>query len=130
MNPQGLLDYKRMIPTLIDVGTVKEITVKIDSEGKITIPLAVRNQLGKNPTLKKTKEGYLLISSKQKDFLEEFRKVVTSKHRRTGKPKLASPEEMKSIWEPKPEFVKEIEETCKHGKFIKVKGFAQELDLK
>ena len=30
----------------------------------------------------------------------------------------------------KPEFVKEIEETRKHGKFIKVKDFAQEYGLK
>jgi hypothetical protein len=30
----------------------------------------------------------------------------------------------------KPEFVKEIEETRKHGKFIKVKDFAEEFDLK
>jgi hypothetical protein len=30
----------------------------------------------------------------------------------------------------RPEFVKEIEETLKHGKFIKVKDFAEEFDLK
>ena len=30
----------------------------------------------------------------------------------------------------RPEFVKEIEETRKHGKFIKVKDFAQEYSLK
>ena len=30
----------------------------------------------------------------------------------------------------RPEFVKEIEETRKHGKFIKVKDFAEEFDLK
>jgi len=30
----------------------------------------------------------------------------------------------------KPEFIKEIEETRKHGKFIKVKDFAEEFDLK
>lgn len=30
----------------------------------------------------------------------------------------------------KPEFIKEIEETCKHGKFIKVKNFAEEYGLK
>ena len=37
---------------------------------------------------------------------------------------------MKNIWEPKPEFVKEIEETGKQGKFIKVKDFAEECDFK
>ena len=30
----------------------------------------------------------------------------------------------------RPEFVKEIEETRKHGKFIKVKDFAEEFDVK
>ncbi len=109
---------------------MKEITVKIDSKGRLYLPPAIRKQLGNNPTLKKTKAGYLIISSKQKDFLEEFRKLITSKPRRTGKPTLASPEEMKSIWEPKPEFVKETEEIRKRGKFVKVKDFAEEFDLK
>ena len=108
---------------------MKDITVKIDSEGRMYLPPAIRKQLG-NITLKKTKEGYLIISSKQEDFLDEFRKVITSKHRRTGKPTLASPEKMKSIWEPKPEFVKETEEIRKRGKFVKVKDFAEEFDLK
>jgi hypothetical protein len=30
----------------------------------------------------------------------------------------------------RPEFINEIEETRKHGKFIKVKDFAKEFDLK
>jgi hypothetical protein len=30
----------------------------------------------------------------------------------------------------RPEFVKEIDETRKHGKFIKVKDFAEEFDVK
>ena len=113
------------------MGNPKEITVKIDSKGRMYLPPAIRRQLGKHPTLKKTPEGYLLISSKQEDFLEEFRKLITSKpHCRTGKPTNPSPEEMKSIWEPKPEFVKEIEELRKCGKFVKVKDFAEEFDLK
>jgi hypothetical protein len=37
---------------------------------------------------------------------------------------------MKSIWEPKPEFVEEIKEIRKRGKFVKVKDFAEEFDLK
>jgi bifunctional DNA-binding transcriptional regulator/antitoxin component of YhaV-PrlF toxin-antitoxin module len=82
------------------MGNMKEITLKIDSEGRLLLPPAVRKQLGDHPTLQKTKAGYLIISSKQNDFLEEFRKLITSPHRRTGKPTLASPEEMKSIWDP------------------------------
>jgi bifunctional DNA-binding transcriptional regulator/antitoxin component of YhaV-PrlF toxin-antitoxin module len=108
----------------------KEIAVKIDSKGRFYLPPTIRKQLGKHPTLKKTPKGYLLISSKQEDFLEELRKIINSSHRRTGKPTLASTEEMKSIWEPKPEFVKETEETRKRSKFVKVKNFAEEFDLK
>ena len=113
------------------MGKAKEITVKIDSKDRMYLPPVIRRQLGKHPTIKKTKEGYLLISSRKEDFLEEFKKIINSKpHRRTGKPMNATPEVMKSIWEPKPEFVKEIEELRKHGKFIKVKDFAEEFDLK
>lgn len=114
------------------VGTLKkEITVKVDSKGRMYLPPAIRRQLGKQPTLKKNPEGYLLTSIKKEDFLEESKKLIASKpHRRTGKPENGSPEKMKNIWEPKPEFVKEIKETCKHDKFIKVKDFAEEYDLK
>ena len=70
---------------------MKEITVKIASKGRMYLPPAIRRQLGKHPTLKKTPEGYLIISSKLDDFLDEFRKVVTSKHSRTGKPENWSP---------------------------------------
>jgi bifunctional DNA-binding transcriptional regulator/antitoxin component of YhaV-PrlF toxin-antitoxin module len=79
---------------------MKEITVKIDSEGRICLPPAIRKELGKNLILKRTKAGYLIISRKENVFLEEFRKVITSKHSRTGKPENWSPEEMKSIWDP------------------------------
>jgi len=89
------------------MGNAKKISVKIDSEGRMYLPPAIRRQLGKHPIIKKTKEGYLLVSSKQEDFMEEFKKVITSKpHRRTGKPTYATPEQMKSIWGPKPEFAR------------------------
>ncbi len=81
------------------MGKVKKIKVKIDSEGRLYLPAEIGTELGSTVTLKKVPEGYLL-SSKQFVALEEFRKVITSKHRRTGKPKLATPEEMKSIWDP------------------------------
>ena len=38
-------------------------------------------------------------------------------------------EECELELELKPEFVKEIEETCKHGKFVKVKDFAEEFNI-
>ena len=75
-----------------------EIKVKIDAKGRMALPPAIRKELGCNPTLKKTSQGYLIIPSKQNDFLEKFKKLITSEPRRVGKPKLATPEEMKSIW--------------------------------
>jgi bifunctional DNA-binding transcriptional regulator/antitoxin component of YhaV-PrlF toxin-antitoxin module len=79
-------------------GIVEQINLKIDSKGRLCIPAEIREEIGDTATLKKTSEGYLIIPGKREDFLEEFRKVITSKPRRTGKPKLVSPEEMKSIW--------------------------------
>ena len=78
---------------------MKKIKLKIDSEGRLYLPTEIRKELGDTLTLKKTPEGYLL-SSKQYVAVEELRKIITSKHRRTGKPTLATPEEIKSIWNP------------------------------
>jgi bifunctional DNA-binding transcriptional regulator/antitoxin component of YhaV-PrlF toxin-antitoxin module len=83
------------------VGNVEEqeqFTVKMDSKGRICIPAEIREEIGDTATLKKTPKGYLIVPGKREDFLEEFRKVITSKHRRTGKPENWSPEKMKSIW--------------------------------
>ncbi|XHH10172.1 MAG: hypothetical protein ACFCUE_05960 [Candidatus Bathyarchaeia archaeon] len=75
-----------------------KLRVEIDAEGKLQLPEEARKELGDKVTLRKTPKGYLL-SSKQYATIEELRKVITSKHKRTDKPKLATPKEMKSIWE-------------------------------
>ena len=80
---------------------MEEIQLKVDSKGRVCIPAEIREQIGDLAVLKKTTKGYLLLPGKKKDFLEEFRRVITSEPRRTGKPKLVSPEEMKSIWRTK-----------------------------
>ncbi|HLC00316.1 MAG TPA: hypothetical protein VJL33_03270 [Candidatus Bathyarchaeia archaeon] len=80
---------------------MEEVQLKIDSKGRLCIPAEIREQIGEVATLKKTPEGYLIVPGKKTDFLEEFRKVITSKPRRRGKPKLLSPEEMKAIWRTK-----------------------------
>ena len=68
------------------VGTLKkEITVKVDSKGRMYLPPAIRRQLGKHPTLKKNLEGYLLTSIKKEDFLEESKLIASKPHCRTGK---------------------------------------------
>jgi len=75
-----------------------KLRVDIDAEGKLQLPAEARKELSDKVSLKKIPEGYLL-SSKQYAAIEELRKVITSKHKRTGKPKLATPEEIKTIWE-------------------------------
>ena len=77
---------------------VTEVTVKVDSKGRICIPAEIREEIGKTAIIKKTPQGYLIIPGKREDFLEEFKKLITSEPKRKGKPRLASPEEMKSIW--------------------------------
>lgn len=75
-----------------------QLTVKIDSKGRLCIPAEIREEIGDTAILKKTPEGYLLIPGKREDFLEEFKKLITSEPKRKGKPKLATPEDMKSVW--------------------------------
>jgi bifunctional DNA-binding transcriptional regulator/antitoxin component of YhaV-PrlF toxin-antitoxin module len=70
----------------------------MDSKGRLCIPAEIREEIGDVAILKKTPEGYLIIPGKETDFQEEFRRVMTAKHRRTGKPENWSPEKMKSIW--------------------------------
>ncbi len=76
-----------------------QLAVKIDSEGRIILPQQVQKELGNTITLKKTPKGYLL-TSKQYVANEKLRKLLNSPIRRTGTPHLATPEEMKSIWDP------------------------------
>ncbi len=75
-----------------------QLSVKIDSKGRLCIPAEIREEIGDTAILKKTPEGYLLIPGIREDFLEEFKKLITSEPERKGKPKLATPEEMKSVW--------------------------------
>jgi bifunctional DNA-binding transcriptional regulator/antitoxin component of YhaV-PrlF toxin-antitoxin module len=76
----------------------EQVTVKVDSKGRICIPAEIREEIGDSATLKRTPEGFLLLPGKRQDAVEELRKVINSKHRRTGKPENWSPEKMKSIW--------------------------------
>ena len=76
----------------------EQITLKIDSKGRMCIPAEIRQQIGNAATLKKTPQGFLITPGKQEDFLAEFKKLISSEPKRKGKPKLATPEEMKSVW--------------------------------
>ncbi len=77
---------------------VEQVNVKVDSKGRICIPAEIREEIGKTATIKRTPEGFLLLPGKKEDPVEELRKIIKSKHKRTGKPENWSPEKMKSIW--------------------------------
>jgi bifunctional DNA-binding transcriptional regulator/antitoxin component of YhaV-PrlF toxin-antitoxin module len=76
----------------------EKVNVKIDSKGRFCIPAEIRQEIGHTATLKRTPQGYLLLPGKKEDPVEELRKVIKSKHRRTGKPENWSPEQIKAIW--------------------------------
>lgn len=80
---------------------VEQINVKVDSKGRICIPAEIRDEIGETATLKRVNEGFLLLPGKKEDPVEELRKVIKSKHKRTGKPEHWTPEQMKSIWKSK-----------------------------
>ena len=86
-----------MIVPLHIGGMMENITLKIDSKGRLCIPAEIREEIGDTATLKKTSEGYLIIPGKQENFLKEFQKVIESKHKRTGKPENWSTERIKLI---------------------------------
>jgi bifunctional DNA-binding transcriptional regulator/antitoxin component of YhaV-PrlF toxin-antitoxin module len=77
---------------------MEDVHLKVDSKGRLCIPAQIREKIGDVAVLKKTSKGYLLLPGEQKDFLEEFRKVIASEPKRRGKPKFVLPKEMKSIW--------------------------------
>jgi bifunctional DNA-binding transcriptional regulator/antitoxin component of YhaV-PrlF toxin-antitoxin module len=80
------------------VELVEQVNVKVDSKGRICIPAEIREEIGDIATIKRTPEGFLLLPGKKEDPVEELRKVIKSKHKRTGKPEHWTPEQMKSIW--------------------------------
>ena len=93
--------FKWAFVPLCSGGKMEQVHLKIDSKGRLCIPSQIRDEIGDTAILKKTNEGYLLIPGKPTDFLEEFRKVISTKPKRKGKPRLVSPEEMKSVWRTK-----------------------------
>jgi DNA-binding transcriptional regulator/RsmH inhibitor MraZ len=76
----------------------KQVTLKIDSKGRICIPSEFREEIGEAAIMKKIPEGFLIVPGKQEDFIESFNTMITSEPKRKGKPKLATPQEMKSTW--------------------------------
>jgi hypothetical protein len=48
--------------------------------------------------MNKVPDDVLFLQGKQEDFIKSFNGLITSEPKRKGKPRLATPEEMKSIW--------------------------------
>jgi bifunctional DNA-binding transcriptional regulator/antitoxin component of YhaV-PrlF toxin-antitoxin module len=80
---------------------MEEVTLKVDAKGRLCIPAEIREEIGDAAVLKKTPEGYLIIPGKKANFIQEFNKIMATPPKRRGKPKLATPEEMKAIWRTK-----------------------------
>ncbi len=76
----------------------EQIILKVDSKGRICIPSKLREKIRNTAIMKKTPQGYLIVPGKQEDFIDAFNKMISSEPKRKGKPKLATPEEMKSGW--------------------------------
>lgn len=77
---------------------LEQVTVKVDSKGRICIPAEIREEIGDTVTLKKTSRGYLLLPGKLRDTHEKLIELLNSKPERTGKPENWPPEKMKSTW--------------------------------
>lgn len=88
----GRIHRKSLLSHYLLLDSMQEVALKVDSKGRLCIPAEIREEIGDVVILKKTAKGYLIVPSKQTAFLEDSRKVIESKHRRTGKPENWSPE--------------------------------------
>ena len=52
--------------------------MKVDSKGRIRLPREVRDEIGDVVLLEKVEDGFILKPGEAMDFLEEFRRTITS----------------------------------------------------
>lgn len=78
------------------------VEVKIDSKGRIVVPPEIRRDLSLNSgdtvLIAKTEEGIVLAPGKKLDFMGNFKEIIASSPKRTGKPENWPPSRMKRIW--------------------------------
>ncbi|HDO21216.1 MAG: AbrB/MazE/SpoVT family DNA-binding domain-containing protein [archaeon GB-1845-036] len=77
-----------------------QFRLKVDSKGRIYLPREVREEIGDFVILEKSEEGFILKPGEVTNFLEEFKRSITSEPPRTGKPENWPPSKMKAIWRP------------------------------
>ena len=83
-------------------GKFDEAAVKVDSKRRTCISHEFREELRGVVVPRKTRKGTLLSRAENRDFVDEFRRVMSSEPRRTGVPENPSAEEMKAIWKKDP----------------------------
>ena len=76
--------------------------VKVDSKGRIVLPPSIRDELeidtGDILSLKRTRDGLVLVPARKSDFLSRFKQVIETPPPRRGRPENWPPSKMKSIW--------------------------------
>ena len=86
----------------LSVGFSMNAEARIDSKGRVVLPPEVRRELGLSTgdtvIITKNAESILIARGERLDFIEEFKKVIASIPRRTGKPRNWPPSRMKKIW--------------------------------
>jgi bifunctional DNA-binding transcriptional regulator/antitoxin component of YhaV-PrlF toxin-antitoxin module len=100
---KGLFDGEKVFKPFFPLNVCgiiveEQVTLKIDAKGRICIPAEFREEIGDAAIMKKTSQGFLIVPGKQESFIEAFNKTITAEPKRKGKPRLATPEDMKSAW--------------------------------
>jgi len=72
--------------------------LKVDSKGRVVLPKEVRDELGDRLILEKRGKGFLILPGKGREFLDEFKVVMSSEPKRKGKPENWGPSKIKSTW--------------------------------
>ena len=74
------------------------VELKMDSKGRICLPPDIREEMGDTVIAIRTPNGLLITPGKREEFIEEFKRVITTEPERTGVPENWPPEKMKEIW--------------------------------
>ena len=62
------------------------VRLKVDSKGRIRLPSEIREEMGDIVVATRTPKGILIRPSMRNDFIEEFKRVITTEPGRTGEP--------------------------------------------
>ena len=78
---------------------MESFRIKVDSMGRIRIPVEAREELGESVLLKKTPQGLLIVPVVEvSSFIESFVRAIQEPPPRTGEPENWPPNMMRGIW--------------------------------